>query len=158
MNTPSIWLNSACLGPRNSRDGRADTVTGEMDLRESFSECVEWVARWCDIESERVVLTAGATDSLDIALTTRLGAPAIILHTDLAHECTRSSVVCAAEFIGGLVGREIPVAEICITDLFGLQPTEFARALAQRLADRCGSVNAVLVLEQIGRASCRERV
>ena len=119
------------------------------ELRESYRRCIEWVSDWCAVDPDQVLLTSGATDALDTALTTRKGLPSIIVHSDLGHECTRSSVVCAADYLGSIGGRAIPVAEVKISDLFGRDPHSFAAELALRIAALCDARNGVLVLEHV---------
>lgn len=149
MSKPVVWLNSGCLGPRNSEEGHLNTADASATLLASYRACSQWVADWCGVERERVLLTTGATDSCDIALTTRYGSPTALLHTNLAHECTKSSVTCAAAFIGELIGKRIPVVEIAINDLFERPPRDFAAELARRVSGACGEEKAGLVLEHV---------
>lgn len=150
MTNGPVWLNSACLGPSNIRDGQLDTLEASSGLLESYRRCTEWVTTWCGVGAEQVLLTSGATDACDTALTTRNGLPTWIVYSDLAHECTRSSVVCAADFLGAICGRTVAVAQVKISDLFALAAGELAAELARRVGAICGAARGVLArLSQI---------
>jgi selenocysteine lyase/cysteine desulfurase len=107
------------------------------------------VAGFCEVKPERVILTAGATDACDTVLTTRKGPPRRIIHSDLAHECIRRSVHCAAEYLSALCGARVAPAQIEISDLFSLAPPAFATTLAQRLKRIVRAERGILVIEHV---------
>ena len=149
-NQKRLWLNAACLGDSSSNGGRLNTAEEASVLIDAYRACTEWVAGWCRVDPDRVVLTTGATDACDIALTTRAGPPSVVIYSDLAHECTIRSVECAADFIGALTHRTVSVVQVTISDLFHLTPEDFAAVLIERIAStgkRPGPV--VVVLEHV---------
>lgn len=149
MRRSSVWLNSACLGPSNSQEGQLDTSSAAESLRAAYSRCSRWAADWCAAEFDQVLLTAGASDGCDIALTTRVGVPNVIIYSDLAHECTQSSAACAADYLSTISGRKILAKQVKLSDLFDRKPHEFASELASRVGALCSSGNGVFVVEHV---------
>lgn len=144
-----LWFNSACLGPSSSRDGQLDTSNAASHLLELYRLSAEWVATWVGVSAYQVLLTTGATDACDTALIVRNGLPTCMVHSDLAHECTRGSIVCAAELLSTLSGQKIATGEVKISDLFGLEPQVFAIELARRVGAIFGMNRGVFVLEHV---------
>jgi len=144
-----VWLNAASLGSSNAQKSYVDTKIAASDLQQSFRRCIEWVADWCASAPNQALLTNGTTDACEIALITRVGLPHIVMHSDLAHDSTRRTVSCVAEFFTQLGQHPVASAELKISDLFGKEPEEFAIELARRAESICLGGAGALVLEHV---------
>jgi len=149
MEEPRIWLDRACMTESGTDGGRLDTEACARNLTAAYFACGNWVAAWCGVDSGRVVLTAGTTDACDNALLVGGPANSILIHTDLAHECTQRSVYCAADLISAVTGRRADTARVKISDLFHLPPETFSEVLVDRLRKLTGGKAATVVLEHV---------
>jgi uncharacterized protein (DUF2249 family) len=149
MEKQYVWLDRACMTESGTDGGRLDTEAGARNLSAAYRACANWVAEWCGVDSDRVVLTTGTTDACDNALLVGGRATRMLIYTDLAHECTQRSVFCAADMLPALKGTRTDTACLTISDLFHLPPEALSKALVSRLQKLTGGEAATVVLEHI---------
>ena len=137
------------MAERDDNGGRLDTEVGARNLSAAYRVCANWVAEWCGVDSDRVVLTTGTTDACDNALLASGHATRMLINTDLAHECTQRSVLCAADLISTLTGMQTDTACLRISDLFHLPPETLSEVLVSRLRELTRGEAATVVLEHI---------
>lgn len=149
MEILSQWLDRASIGESSVADGELDIAQSAKIIALANQKCAEWAARWCSVDVGRIVLTTGTTDACDAALLVRNEIPEVIVYTDLAHNCTRGSVIGASRFLSTISNTNVTTATLAISDLFSLPPKRFVNEMYRRLSGLIDGRKAILVLEHV---------